>query len=183
MSSLGPDDRRDDADDVDARFADLVASLDDVAEIDDAAATDASARVEPTDDEPGRGNGPGLTYPVAPWVAAGPSDWDATAQIDGAEELVDGLDTFVPPDPGPVMGNDPLVTMAWLAATGIPALCFVLFLFWRTAPPVIFQAGGIVCLAGVAVLLWRMPARRDPDDTDPAEAELAPEAVPTQGEV
>lgn len=167
MSSRGPDDRRDDPDDVDARFAELVASLEEVPEIPDAPVTGDDTRDEPADDGPGRGTGPGLTYPVAPWVAAGPRDWDGTAQIDGAEAIVDGGDVFVPPDPGPVMGNDPLVTMAWLAAAGIPALTFILFLFWRTAPPVIFQAGGIVCLAGVAVLLWRMPARRDPDDHDP----------------
>jgi len=155
-------DRNDDGDDVDARFAELVASLDDVEDLPPGDGPEPSA----PDDEPGATHGPGLTYPVAPWVAVGPRDWDATSQIDDAEDEVDALDAFVPPDPGPVMGNDPLVTMAWLAAAGIPALCFVLFLVWRTAPTVIFQAGGIVCLAGIAVLLWRMPARRDPDDHD-----------------
>ncbi len=164
MSSGGADhDRHDDADDVDARFAELVASLD---EVEDLPATDESEVGDADDVEPRTGTGLGLTYPVAPWVAAGPRDWDGTAQIGDAEQTVDALEDFVPPDPGPVMGNDPLVTMAWLAAVGIPALSLVLFLFWRTAPTVIFQAGGIVCLAGIAVLLWRMPARRDPEDHD-----------------
>jgi len=167
MSSGGAEhDRHDDADDVDVRFAELVASLDDVDDLPAADEVDEPEADRTEDGEPRSGTGLGLTYPVAPWVAAGPRDWDATAQIDGAEDEVDALDVFVPPDPGPVMGNDPLVTMAWLAAVGIPAISFVLFLFWRTAPPVIFQAGGIVCLAGIAVLLWRMPARRDPEDQD-----------------
>ena len=162
MSPGATDRERDgDADDVDARFAELVASLDEV--------EDLPASEEPgadPDDETRTTSGPGLTYPVAPWVAVGPRDWDATAQIDGAEDEVDELDAFVPPDPGPVMGNDPLLTMAWLAAVGIPALVFVLFLVWREAPPVIFQAGGIVCLLGIAILVWRMPTRRDPGDHD-----------------
>lgn len=159
--SPGASDRdpSDEPDDVDARFAELVASLDEV--------EDLPPSENPERDEPeGPARGPGLTYPVAPWVAAGPRDWDATGQLAEAEDDVDALDAFVPPDPGPVTGSDPLVTMAWLAAAGIPALSFVLFLVWRSAPPVIFQAGGIVCLAGIVLLLWRMPARRDPDDHD-----------------
>ena len=149
----------DEADDVDARFAELVSSLDDVADVPDPPEEDEARTARPS--------GPGLTYPVAPWVAVGPRDWDATEQIDEAERAVDEQDTFVPPDPGPVMGNDPLLTMAWLAAVAIPIAVFVIFLVWRSAPVVIFQAGGIVCLFGIVVLLWRMPARRDPDDHDP----------------
>lgn len=157
--SPGAPDREPRDDDVDARFAELVASLEDV--------EDLSEEPEPeADDDDGASRGPGLTYPVAPWAAAGPRDWDATSQMDEAEEAVDEAEAFVPPDPGPVMGNDPLTTMAWMAAVGIPALALVLFLVWREAPAVIFQAGGIVCLAGIGVLLWRMPARRDPEDHD-----------------
>ena len=177
MSSPGTGrDPGDDADDVDARFAELVASLDDVPDLpgrtgppDD----DDPQGTAPDDDVPtgstpeGSPSGPGLTYPVAPWVAVGPRDWDATSQMDDAERAVDEQETFVPPDPGPVMGNDPLATMAWLAAVGIPIALFVLFVFWRTAPIIVFQAGGIVCLLGVVALMWRLPAGRDPEDHDP----------------
>lgn len=144
---------RDEPDDVDARFAEIVSSLDKVEDLPDP---------EPRE-EPRR---PGLTYPVAPWVAAGPRDWDGTSQIDEAEEAVDELERFVPPDPGPVTGSDPLLTMAWLAAAGVPLVTLLFFLFWRSAPAVVFQSAGGVCLLGIVVLLWRMPARRGPGDDD-----------------
>lgn len=158
----------DDADDVDARFAELVASLEDVPDLPaDDVSPDESDDVT---DEPGQGDGPsgpGLTYPVAPWVAVGPRDWDGTSQMDEAERTLEDEAEFVPPDPGRVMGDDPLATMAWLAAVGIPVAMFLLFVFWRTAPIVIFQAAGIVCLLGVATLMWRLPASRDREDGDP----------------
>lgn len=161
MSAAGTgNDPHDDADDVDARFAELVASLDDVEDLDTSADDDAR-------DEPRAGSGPGLTYPVAPWVAVGPRDWDATGQIDDAERAVDEQEAFVPPEPGPVLGGDPLSTMAWFAVAGVPLGTLALFLVWRSAPGVIFQAAGIVWLLGLVVLLWRMPARREPGDDDP----------------
>ena len=91
-------------------------------------------------------------------------DWDGTATMDAAERLVDEEEHFVPPDPGPVLGGDPLTTMAWLAVVGMPALWLVVLLGWRSAPTVLLQASGAVFVAGLAVLVWRMPHRRDPDD-------------------
>ena len=69
----------------------------------------------------------GLSFPVAPWVAdrrvvrpaadttpeLSGRDWDGTSQIDDAEASIDAEEHFVPPDPGPVLGGDPLLTMAW----------------------------------------------------------------------
>ncbi|WP_456847366.1 hypothetical protein [Cellulomonas sp. P5_C6] len=124
----------------------------------------------------------GLTFPVAPWVAerrvvrpaqeAAPEpelsgrDWDGTSQFDGAESAVDAEEHFVPPDPGPVLGGDPLLTMAWFAAAGMPLFLLVVLVAWKDAPAALVQAAAVVFVIGVGVLVWRMPHRRDPDDHD-----------------
>ncbi|NUU17946.1 hypothetical protein HP550_11870 [Cellulomonas humilata] len=125
---------------------------------------------------------PGLSFPVAPWVAdrrvvrpaqeptrdpeLSGRDWDGTSQIDDAEGVVDADEHFVPPDPGPVLGGDPLLTMAWFAAAGVPIFLLVVLVAWRDVPPALVQAAAAVFVIGVAVLLWRMPHRRDPSDDD-----------------
>jgi len=118
----------------------------------------------------------GLDFPVAPWVAErrvvrpapdlSGRDWEGSAQFDEAEASVDADEHFVPPDPGPVLGGDPLLTMAWIAAAGMPIFLLVVLIAWPKAPTAVIQAAGIVFVLGVAVLLWRMPNRRDPDDDD-----------------
>ena len=124
----------------------------------------------------------GLSFPVAPWVAdrrvvrpaaattpepeLSGRDWDGTSQIDDAESSVDAEEHFVPPDPGPVLGGDPLLTMAWCAAAGVPIFLLVVLVAWRDAPTALVQAAAAVFVIGVGVLLWRMPHRRDPDDDD-----------------
>lgn len=144
-------------------------------------------------DDPRTSSGPAVTYPVAPWVtdrrvvrpaqdrrdeAHGddaedvlprePSgrDWDATDQIDEAERRVDEAEHFRPADPGPVLGGDPLLTMAWCAVAGMPVLWLVVLIAWRSAPPVIMQASVAVFLLGLVLLLWRMPHRRDDEHDD-----------------
>ncbi|KQY47808.1 hypothetical protein [Cellulomonas sp. Root137] len=124
----------------------------------------------------------GLSFPVAPWVAdrrvvrpaqeptrepeLSGRDWDGTSQIDDAESAVDAEEHFVPPDPGPVLGGDPLLTMAWFAAAGVPVFLLVVLVAWRDAPPALVQAAAALFVVGVGVLLWRMPHRRDPGDDD-----------------
>jgi hypothetical protein len=147
-------------------------------------------------DDPRTSSGPAVTYPVAPWVtdrrvvrrpreqpgtpaepgppaagdAGGPPasgrDWDATDQIDEAERRVDEAEHFRPPEPGPVLGGDPLLTMAWLAIALMPVVWLVVLIFWRGAPPVVMQASVVTFVLGLVVLLWRMPHRRDPEDDD-----------------
>ena len=125
-----------------------------------------------------------VSYPVAPWVsdprtirpASGRDitppeltgrDWEGTNQIDDAEASVDAEEHFEPPDPGPVLGGDPLLTMAWFAAAGMPVFFFILLVAWRDAPTVLVEAAGVVFGLGVAVLIWRMPNhRRDDSDDD-----------------
>lgn len=147
-------------------------------------------------DDPRTSSGPAVTYPVAPWVTdrrvvrparepgtpaeAGSPDpgppppsgrgWDATEQIDDAERRVDEAEHFRPPDPGPVLGGDPLLTMAWLAVALMPVVWLVVLIFWRGAPSVVMQASVVTFVLGLVVLLWRMPHRRDTehDDSDGA---------------
>lgn len=121
--------------------------------------------------------GPAVTYPVAPWVSdrrvvrpADPElsgrDWDATEQFDAAERAVDETEHFVPPAAPPVFGGDPLLTVAWLAVGGMPIFWLVVVTAWKSAPSALMQASGVVFLAGLAVLFWRMPRRRDPERED-----------------
>ena len=116
------------------------------------------------------GGGPAVTYPVAPWVSARPvppepsgRDWAGTDDIDAAEAEVDDREHFVPPEPGPVLGGDPLLTMAWLGAAGIPIALLVVLIVWRDAPVVLMQAAGVVFVLSCLLLVWRMPHHRDDD--------------------
>ncbi|MFS0698337.1 hypothetical protein AB6N24_00005 [Cellulomonas sp. 179-A 4D5 NHS] len=135
----------------------------------------------------GTAAGPAVTYPVAPGVpdprvirpAADDAEherheppeltgrsWDGTTQMDAADAADEAEEHFVAPDPGPVMGGDPLLTMAWFAAAGMPIFLLVVVVAWPTAPAAIIQAATAVFVLGVAALLWRMPHRRDDADDD-----------------
>jgi hypothetical protein len=133
-------------------------------------------------------SGPAVTYPVAPWVPdprvvrpadegrdvtpTGPPEltgrsWDGTSQMEDAEAADEVEEHFVAPDPGPVLGGDPLLTMAWFAAVGMPLFLLIVVVAWTSAPRPLVQAAGIVFVLGVAALVWRMPHRRDEADDDP----------------
>ncbi len=90
-------------------------------------------------------------------------DWAGTDQIDAAEEAVDEQEHFVPPDPGPVMGTDPLRVLTWAVAVGVPVLYVILLVAWHDPPGWLAPVAGVLLLAAVAVLVWRMPHRRDHD--------------------
>ncbi len=162
--------------DDDEQWAAIVAQLGDLADYD---GSEDDARDATAEDSPPAGTDkPSLSFPVAPWVAEPrvirPAqgdgmtgrDWDGTSQYDDAEAAVDAEEHFVPPDPGPVLGGDPLLTMAWLAAAGMPIFLLVVVVAWRSAPQALVQAAAVVFVLGVGVLVWRMPHRRDPDDHD-----------------
>ncbi|GIG40033.1 hypothetical protein [Cellulomonas phragmiteti] len=95
-------------------------------------------------------------------------DWDGTTQYDAAEDAVDELEHFVPADPGPVTSGDPLLTLAWGAAAGVPLFMLVAVTVWRDAPALLVRAALVVFVVAVGVLVWRMPQRRDPSDDDGA---------------
>ncbi|WP_265521421.1 hypothetical protein [Oerskovia flava] len=152
----GPDQPRDaEPPDVEARWADIVAEL---ADLDRAPV-----------DEPEQGAGPargadfgtGRTYPVAPWVrTSGPRDWPTTPEV---EDLDEADSHFEPPDPPLVLGRDPLATMAWGVAVGVPVLLLLALVLLRPFPVIAGQVGGVLFVAAVAVLVWRMPHHRDED--------------------
>lgn len=154
-----PPDRGDPTgDEIAERWAEIVADL---------------GSLEPADDpdvprDPDEGAGPAVTYPVAPWVTARPAareltgrDWAGTDDIDAAEAEVDEREHFVPPEPGPVLGGDPLLTMAWLGAAGIPIGLLLVLVFWRDAPAALLQSAGVVFVLSCGLLVWRMPHRRE----------------------
>lgn len=126
--------------------------------------------------DPAGGTGPAVTYPVAPWVPAptpiraprelSGRDWDGTDQIDAAEAEVDDLEHFVPGDPGPIFGGDPLLTMAWLGAAGIPIGLLVMLVAWRDAPLIFLQIAGVAFALSCMLLVWRLPHHRDESDDD-----------------
>ncbi len=89
-----------------------------------------------------------------------PRSWAPDPAVEEAENH------FVPPDPGPVLGGDPLLTMAWVAVVGVPLLLMAAVIAWRDIPTIVLQIAGVVFLAGAALLLWRMPRDRD-DDAGP----------------
>jgi len=151
------------------RWAEIVAELRDSGPALDPSATSDTA-------DPASRVGPAVTYPVAPWVAAAAEertsrelsgrDWEGTDQIDAAEAEVDDLEHFVPPDPGPVFGGDPLLTMAWVGAAGIPIALLIMVVAWRTAPTILLQVAGVVFALSCALLVWRLPHHRDDTDHD-----------------
>ncbi len=189
-SRPGPgDDRPDDSDDVDARWAEIVADLSDLADAgrkpggdDEPTALGRPARRDAEGDEdiilpprrrrddlPPRdvGRGARVIRPAAPEPSEDPSDeafgprsWAPDPAVEEAE------DHFVPPDPGPVLGGNPLLTLAWSAVVGVPTLIVIATIFWRDIPSWLLQVAGAAFLAGVGLLVWRMPHRKDPDDDD-----------------
>lgn len=102
---------------------------------------------DPDDDELGAG-------PLAP---AGPRDWEAGPQVE---------EHFEPPDPPPVLDGNPAVILGWVFALG----GFLGMFAWaamRDTWSVWLGRGALAALvAGIAILVWRMPHRRDPDDHD-----------------
>jgi len=127
----------------------------------------------PPDDDPGEPSVPGRRGDIGPedvdarWVqivsrlgAADPRSWAPDPAVEAAEEH------FEQPDPEPVLGGDPLLTMAWSAVAGVPALVIVAVLVWRDIPTVVLQVAGVAFLVAVGLLFWRMPHDRD-DDSGP----------------
>jgi len=152
----------------DERWAQIVDQLRDVDGAGDGWTVGPNARPAPRR-QPGRvvraAQPPADTPPGGP-PAAGGRDWDGTAQYDEAEDAVDALEHFVPPDPAPVLGGNPLLTLAWALVVGVPALYVVMLVAWKHPPGWLAPVAGVAFLAGLAVLLWHMPHRRDDADDD-----------------
>ena len=162
-STDGSSTPHDDLPDVDARWADIVADLSDVSAAAESAAAESAAGTDRT--APSGPRDLHETFPVAPWVQApGPRDWPTTPEV---EDLEDAESHFTPPDPEIDMGRDPLLTMAWGLVAGVPILLLVGMVVLRPFPTIVAQVAGGLFLAGLAVLLWRMPHRREDDHAGP----------------
>jgi hypothetical protein len=148
--------------DVDAQWAGIVAELSDLTDLDDEDELPTSGAAGDARRDPRDVLG---SVPVAPWVRGpGPRDWPTTPEV---EDLEEAESHFVPPDPPLVLGRDPLLTMAWAVVVAVPVLLLVVLVVARPYPVVVAQVGAGAFLAGLAVLLWRMPHRRDDDDSGP----------------
>ncbi|GAB2480466.1 hypothetical protein GCM10027063_23320 [Promicromonospora xylanilytica] len=112
------------------------------------------------DDQAG---GPRLIMP------AGPRDWPLSPESEALEEAESH---FTPPEPPPLLSRDPLLTMAWSFVVGVPTLALVGMVVSAAMPsvaipPLVGQIGVGLFVAGLGVLIWRMPHQRDPDDDGP----------------
>ncbi|WP_369374250.1 hypothetical protein AB1046_08425 [Promicromonospora sp. Populi] len=194
MAASNTDDRDDDVpgdtprelgdDDVASRWADIVATLGDMdpTRADDPVKPAESSQTSRPDDEStaadhaadhaaGRADDladePGSETRVLP--AAGPRDWPLSPE---AEALEEAESHFTPPVPPPLLSRDPLLTMAWSFVVGIPVLAVIGVVVAAAAPsiaipPLVGQIGLGLFVAGLGVLIWRMPHQRDPDDDGP----------------
>jgi hypothetical protein len=107
--------------------------------------------------------GPGAILP------AGPRDWPLSPESEALEEEESH---FTPPVPPPLLSRDPLLTMAWSFVVGVPTLALVGMVVSAAMssvaiPPLVGQIGVGLFVAGLGVLIWRMPHQRDPDDDGP----------------
>ncbi len=87
-----------------------------------------------------------------------PRSWSPDPAVEEAE------DHFEPPEPEPVLGGDPLLTMAWVAVITLPVLVIIAVVAWRDVPTWLLQAAGVTFLIGAGLLVWRMPHEREDDD-------------------
>lgn len=106
--------------------------------------------------------GPAADPPVHRARVRGPRDWPVTAEVEALEEAETH---YTPPEPPPVLGRDPLAVIAWSLVVGVPMLLVVLLVFAHPFPVTIGRIGAGLFVAGLAVLLWRMPRNRDDDDS------------------
>ncbi|MFI9487937.1 hypothetical protein ACIG47_16235 [Promicromonospora sp. NPDC052451] len=100
---------------------------------------------------------------------SGPRDWPLSPE---AEALEEEESHFTPPEPPPLLSRDPLLTMAWSFVVGVPVLAVIGMILSAAVPaldipPLVGQIGLGLFVAGLGVLVWRMPHQRDPDDDGP----------------
>jgi hypothetical protein len=159
-----PDDEREpapDGDDIDVRFADITASLGDLTVPPDERTEDASEQ---------RTREPGTTdEPRSDPADAGPRDYtlpSSAGPLGDPEAADDDERGYVPPEPPPIAGTDPLLGLAWTGVLVPIGLVIVYLVLWRAMPRIVLGLAGVVFVLAVALLVWRMPGKRDPGDAD-----------------
>jgi hypothetical protein len=96
-------------------------------------------------------NPSGAPAPTPP----GPRDWSEP----------EAADHFIPPDPPPIFDAQPVLVLGWVTFLGglVAVLAWAIF---RPALDVLVARFGLLSLVlGAGLLIWRMPHRRDPEDT------------------
>ncbi len=142
----------------DARWQDIVARLGDLSVPVDGPSKDVAS--DPAPGEPGQSDD---TTPPDPSRTSDPSlsdprAWAPDPAFDEAE------DHFEPPEPEPVLGGDPLLTLAWIVVLAVPVLTIISLVAAPQVPTFVLQGAGLAFLAALGLLLWRMPHDRDDDD-------------------
>ena len=161
-----PDDEREpppDADDIDVRFADITASLGDLTVPPDEGGDDTSER---STREPGTADEPEANVADS---GLGPRDYTLAPSGTGLTDATGAADDepgYVPPEPPPIAGTDPLLGLAWAGVLLPVAFVLVYLVLWRGMPDILLALSGVVFVASVALLIWRMPVNRDPEDHD-----------------
>ena len=118
---------------VDARWREIVAELGDL----EAPTRPVTPRRRSTDQPPEQVPPPPVRPDAEgrPPEPTGPRGWAPDPDVEEAENH------FVPPDPGPVLGGDPLLTMAWVVAVGAPLVVVLSVILWRQDVPGIAGKG------------------------------------------
>ncbi|WP_139346695.1 hypothetical protein [Sinomonas mesophila] len=87
----------------------------------------------------------------------------ASDDSDAAGDMLPG--DFVPEEPEPVLaGADPAVVLAWCGALGGPVALLLCALLWRGVPGYVVALLIAAFLAGVGVLIMRLPRHKDDGD-------------------
>ncbi|MFD6445759.1 hypothetical protein ACFWEJ_11680 [Promicromonospora sp. NPDC060204] len=121
-------------------------------------------------DEPGSGSASAASSDATgSRTPSGPRDWPLSPD---AEALEEAESHFTPPEPPALLSRDPLLTMAWSFVVGVPVLAVIGMIVSAAVPavsipPLAGQIGLGLFVAGLGVLIWRMPHQRDPDDDGP----------------
>jgi hypothetical protein len=91
-----------------------------------------------------------------PIALGGPRDW---------EEREPPEEHFVPPEPPPVTASEPLLVIAWTAVVGGLLTLAAYVVLQLDLPVIVPRACAVAVAAGIGLLLWRMPHKReDPED-------------------
>lgn len=128
--------------------------------------SDLSTDPDPELTAPAPVTSPTFDFPVAPWVP-GPShetsDPRAWRRSPEAEALDDADGEFVPPDPGFSLSTDRMRNLGWFAVVSAPVAAILVRTLWALAPSQIYLALSAAFLAGVGLLVWRLPSDHDDD--------------------